>query len=110
LLIIGFKFLELEFYFPKKQEQQKIANTLSTLDNLIEAQNQQINHLKQHKKGLPFRDAHEVVGLSVAYGLKIQKDLSELNLEEFSRIAFLSRVIHIVTLCLNGWHHIGEYA
>jgi restriction endonuclease S subunit len=29
------KFLELEFYFPKKQEQQKIANTLSTLDNLI---------------------------------------------------------------------------
>jgi type I restriction enzyme S subunit len=46
------KFLELEFYFPKKQEQQKIANTLSTLDNLIEAQNQQINHLKQHKKGL----------------------------------------------------------
>ncbi len=34
------------------------------------------------KKGLPFRDAHEVVGLSVAYGLKIQKDLSELNLKE----------------------------
>ncbi len=34
------------------------------------------------KKGLPFRDAHEVVGLSVAYGLKIQKDLSELSLKE----------------------------
>jgi argininosuccinate lyase len=37
------------------------------------------------KKGLPFRDAHEVVGLSVAYGLKIQKDLSELNLEELQK-------------------------
>jgi type I restriction enzyme S subunit len=37
---------------PSPPEQQKIANTLSTLDNLIEAQNQQINHLKQHKKGL----------------------------------------------------------
>ena len=34
------------------------------------------------KKGLPFRDAHEVVGLSVAYGLKMQKDLSKLSLEE----------------------------
>ena len=34
------------------KEQQKIANTLSTLDSLIEVQNQQINHLKQHKKGL----------------------------------------------------------
>jgi type I restriction enzyme S subunit len=39
-------------YIPTPKEQQKIANTLSTLDNLIEAQNQQINHLKQHKKGL----------------------------------------------------------
>ncbi len=34
------------------------------------------------KKGLAFRDAHEIVGLAVAYGLKKQKDLSELTLEE----------------------------
>jgi type I restriction enzyme S subunit len=34
------------------KEQQKIANTLSTLDNLIEAQDQKITQLKQHKKGL----------------------------------------------------------
>jgi hypothetical protein len=34
------------------EEQQKIANTLSTLDNLIEAQDQKITQLKQHKKGL----------------------------------------------------------
>ncbi|CAC9607160.1 Argininosuccinate lyase (EC 4.3.2.1) [uncultured Gammaproteobacteria bacterium] len=34
------------------------------------------------KKGLPFRDAHEVVGKSVAYGIQKQKDLSELSLEE----------------------------
>jgi type I restriction enzyme S subunit len=44
--------LPIELCFPSPKEQQKIANTLSTLDNLIEAQNQQINHLKQHKKGL----------------------------------------------------------
>jgi type I restriction enzyme S subunit len=41
----------LEVNFPKDpKEQQKIANTLSTLDSLIEAQNQQINHLKQALK------------------------------------------------------------
>ena len=34
------------------------------------------------KKGLPFRDAHEVVGSAVAYGIKNGKDLSECSLEE----------------------------
>jgi type I restriction enzyme S subunit len=38
---------------PKPKEQQKIANTLSTLDNLIEAQNQKIAQLKQHKNHCP---------------------------------------------------------
>ena len=33
------------------------------------------------KKGLPFRDAHEVVGLAVAYGVKNKLDLSEMPLE-----------------------------
>jgi argininosuccinate lyase len=34
------------------------------------------------RTGVAFRDAHEVVGLSVAYGIKHNKDLSELSLEE----------------------------
>jgi argininosuccinate lyase len=34
------------------------------------------------RKGVAFRDAHEVVGLSVAYGIKHKKDLSELSLVE----------------------------
>lgn len=33
------------------------------------------------KKGLPFRDAHEVVGLAVAHGVKNKLDLSEMSLE-----------------------------
>lgn len=33
------------------------------------------------KKGLAFRDAHEVVGLAVAYGVKNGQDLSEMPLE-----------------------------
>jgi argininosuccinate lyase len=34
------------------------------------------------RKGVAFRDAHEVVGLSVAYGIEHKKDLSELSLQE----------------------------
>lgn len=34
------------------------------------------------RKGVAFRDAHEVVGLSVAFGIKHKKDLSELSLEQ----------------------------
>ena len=33
-------------------------------------------------KGLPFRDAHEVVGSAVAYAIEKQKDLSECTLQE----------------------------
>lgn len=32
-------------------------------------------------KGLPFRDAHEVVGLAVAHGIETRQDLSEMSLE-----------------------------
>jgi len=43
----------LEVGFPKnKEEQQKIANCLSSLDNLIESQNKKVKALENHKKGL----------------------------------------------------------
>jgi len=37
---------------PTKAEQQKIANCLSLLDNLITAETEKLDHLKNHKKGL----------------------------------------------------------
>ncbi len=40
------------FSVPKNKEQQKIAACLSSLDDLISAQSQKIEALKQHKKGL----------------------------------------------------------
>jgi len=40
------------FYPNDKAEQQKIADCLSSLDNLTNAQNQKLNALKDHKKGL----------------------------------------------------------
>lgn len=41
-----------ELLFPKKEEQQKIAFCLSALDELITAQSEKIEQLKEHKKGL----------------------------------------------------------
>ena len=38
--------------FPKKNEQQKIASCLSSLDELITAHNDKLQALKDHKKGL----------------------------------------------------------
>lgn len=37
---------------PEPEEQQKIANSLSSLDNIISAETEKLNHLKEHKKGL----------------------------------------------------------
>lgn len=37
---------------PKKDEQQKIADCLSSLDELIEAENRKLETLQKHKKGL----------------------------------------------------------
>lgn len=43
----------IEIYYPKdKKEQQKIAATLTSLDNLIAAENEKLEALQAHKKGL----------------------------------------------------------
>ena len=52
---------KLKFTFPERDEQQKIADCLSSLDELITAQSQKLEALKTHKKGLmqqlfPVRD------------------------------------------------------
>ena len=39
------------------------------------------------RKGVAFRDAHEVVGLAVAFGIEHNKDLSELSLEELQNFS-----------------------
>ncbi|MDG1688146.1 MAG: argininosuccinate lyase [Gammaproteobacteria bacterium] len=52
------------------------------------------------RKGVPFRDAHEVVGLSVAYGIEHQKDLSELSLAELQNFSshIAEDVFEVLTL------------
>lgn len=46
------EFSKFEIKLPKPNEQQKIADCLSSIDNLITAQNKKVEALKEHKKGL----------------------------------------------------------
>ncbi len=66
------------------------------------------------KKGLPFRDAHEVVGKAVALGVSKGVDLSELSLEELQSFSTLigDDVFACLTLegSLNARDHIGGTA
>ena len=43
---------DISVYIPLKVEQQKIADCLSSIDELITAQTQKLDTLKTHKKGL----------------------------------------------------------
>jgi len=46
------KFAPMQIAVPAKEEQQKIADCLSSLDELIDAQSQKLELLKAHKKAL----------------------------------------------------------
>jgi argininosuccinate lyase len=52
------------------------------------------------RRGIPFRDAHEVVGKAVRYGLDVGKDLAELTLEELRGFssAVEADVLEVLTL------------
>ena len=63
------------------------------------------------KKGLPFRDAHDVVGKAVAHGIKVNKDLSEFTLDELHAFntSIESSVFDAISLegSVNSRSHIG---
>ena len=66
------------------------------------------------KKGMPFRDAHEVVGKSVAYGIHQGKDLSELSLAELQQFSDTigDDIYAVLSLegSVNARNHIGGTA
>ncbi len=65
-------------------------------------------------KGIPFRDAHDIVGKLVALGLDQGKDLSELSLEQLqsASMSIDSDVYKVLTLegSVNARSHIGGTA
>ena len=66
------------------------------------------------RKGLPFRDAHEVVGKAVALGVEQERDLSEMSLDELRGFSPLidADVFDILTLegSVAARDHIGGTA
>ena len=66
------------------------------------------------RKGMPFRDAHEVVGKSVAAGIASDKDLSEMSLAELQVFSDLitDDVFDVLTLegSVQARNHIGGTA
>jgi len=65
-------------------------------------------------KDMPFRDAHEVVGNAVAYGVKTGKDLSEMSLEELQKFSgvITDDVFDVLTLegSVAARNHLGGTA
>ncbi len=66
------------------------------------------------KKGLPFRDAHEVVGKAVSLGISLNKDLAELELTQLQSLSNLidDTVFEVLTLegSINARNHLGGTA
>tara|TARA_B100001109_G_scaffold104011_2_gene84905 strand:+ start:21229 stop:22626 length:1398 start_codon:yes stop_codon:yes gene_type:complete len=66
------------------------------------------------RKGIPFRDAHEIVGKAVAYGIDKGKDLSEMTLEELQQFSgdISEDVFDVLTLegSVAARNHIGGTA
>ena len=66
------------------------------------------------RKGLPFRDCHEIVGLAVKYGVDSDKDLAEMTLDELRRFSdqIEQDVFEVLTLegSVNARDHIGGTA
>ena len=65
-------------------------------------------------KGIAFRDSHEIVGKSVAYGIAENKDLSEMSLEELQQFSdqISDDVFNVLTLqgSVAARDHIGGTA
>ncbi|WP_041324909.1 argininosuccinate lyase [Saccharophagus degradans] len=66
------------------------------------------------RKGIPFRDSHEVVGKAVGYGVETGKDLSEMTLEELQGFSkeIQQDVFDVLTLegSVAARNHIGGTA
>jgi argininosuccinate lyase len=66
------------------------------------------------RRGLPFRDCHEIVGHAVKYGVESGKDLAEMSLEELRKFSdqIEQDVFAVLTLegSVNARNHIGGTA
>jgi argininosuccinate lyase len=66
------------------------------------------------KKGVAFRDSHEIVGKAVGYGVAQQKDLADMSLQELQQFSDIitDDVFEVLTLegSVNARNHLGGTA
>ena len=66
------------------------------------------------RKGVPFRDSHEIVGSAVGYGVKTGKDLGEMELSELQQFGDMitQDVFDVLTLegSVSARDHLGGTA
>jgi argininosuccinate lyase len=120
-----------------QEDKEPLFDTVDTLRDSLRAFADMAPHLKPNKeamreaamrgfstatdladyvvrKGIPFRDAHEIVGKAVAFGIETGKDLSQMTLEELQQFSseIAEDVFDVLTLegSVAARDHIGGTA
>jgi len=111
-LLMLMKSQPLAYNKDNQEDKEPLFDTADTLINCLRAYADMVPHIEAKKsnmynsakrgfatatdladylvrKGMAFRDAHEVVGLAVRLGLESQRDLSELSLAELQHFSGL---------------------
>ncbi|MCK5728972.1 MAG: argininosuccinate lyase [Methylococcales bacterium] len=109
-LLMLMKSQPLAYNKDNQEDKEPLFDTVDTVVNSLRAFADMMPHIKPKKenmyhaakqgfatatdladylvrKGMAFRDAHEVVGLAVRLGLETQRDLSELSLSELQKFS-----------------------
>lgn len=120
-----------------QEDKEPLFDTLDTVRNSLRAFADMVPHLNPNRpamrnaalkgyatatdladylvrQGIPFRDAHEIVGKAVRLGIDTNRDLSELKLEELSALSNVIKedVFEVLTLegSLKARNHLGGTA
>ena len=120
-----------------QEDKEPLFDTVDTLKDCLRAFADMVPHIKSRKEtmreaarrgfstatdladylvrqGMPFRNAHEVVGKAVAFGIQENKDLSDMSLAELQRFSDTIKqdVFDVLTLegSVSARNHIGGTA
>ncbi len=136
-LLMLMKSQPLAYNKDNQEDKEPLFDTADTLLNSLRAFADMMPHIRSHKenmyhaakqgfatatdladylvrKGMPFRDAHEVVGQAVRLGIESNRDLAELSLDELQQFSsnIDKDVFEILTLegSVSARKHIGGTA
>jgi len=124
-LLMLMKSQPLAYNKDNQEDKEPLFDTVDTLINCLRAFADMVPHIEAKRenmfnaakkgfatatdladylvgKGMPFRDAHEVVGLAVRLGVESERDLSELSLAELQEFSELITADVFGVLSLEG--------